>query len=103
MWIALAVLAVLLLSSMLSSAGGYKGVDTAKSFAALNDNQVKSAKLVGGDEPHLDLTLKDGVKIDGSNKIRSEIINGSGNEVQNLLRDKADAGQLSALSMHPRA
>jgi len=95
MWIALAVLAVLLLSSMLSSAGGYKGVDTAKAFGALNDNQVKSAKLVGGDEPHLELTLKDGVKIDGSNKIRSEIINGSGNEVQNVLRDKAEAGQLS--------
>ena len=42
MWIALAVLAVLLLSSMLSTAGGYKGVDTAKAFGALNDNQVKS-------------------------------------------------------------
>src|SRR5262245_35692846 len=95
MWIALAVLAVLLLSSMLSSAGGYKGVDAAKAFGALNDNQVKSAKLVGGDEPHLDLTLKDGVKIDGTNKVRPEIITGSGNEIQNLLRDNAEKGQLS--------
>lgn len=94
MWIALAVLAVLLFSSMLSGSGGFKSVDTAIVLQAINDDKVKSAKLVGGSDHNIQLTLKDGEEIEGSDRIRAEYIEGAGPDLQTLLEERTREGQI---------
>ena len=93
MWIALAVLAVLIIGSMLGS-NGYKKVDTALALQAIDANQVQQAKLVGGNDQQLELTLKDGVKIKDSNKIRAAYIEGAGPALQNMLEEKSADGSI---------
>src|SRR5262245_65906528 len=91
MWIALAVLAVLIIGSMLGS-NGYKKVDTALALQAIQSNQVQQAKLVGGNELQIELTLKEGVKIKDSSKVRAPYIEGARPSLQNMLAEKsADA------------
>ena len=47
-WVVLAVVAVLAVMQLVSSAGGPKSVDTSVVLDAIHRNQVVSAKLVGG-------------------------------------------------------
>ena len=93
MWIALAVLAVLIIGSMLGS-NGYKKVDTALALQAIQTNQVQQAKLVGGNDLQLELTLKPDVKIKDSNKIRAPYIEGAGPSLMNTLAEKSADGSI---------
>ncbi len=74
-WIVLAVLAVITISQIASSGGGYKKVDTATVVSAITTDKVDSALLVDRDQ-RIELTLKPGVKIDGSNRIRASYLDG---------------------------
>jgi cell division protease FtsH len=93
MWIALAVLAVLIIGSMLGS-NGYKKVDTALALQAIQNDQVQQAKLVGGNDLQLELTLKDGVKIKDSSKVRAPYIEGAGPSLMNTLNEKSADGSI---------
>ncbi len=87
LWILLAVLLVLLGSSLVSNVSGVKDVDTWQAVDYIEQNQAKSAVLVDR-EQRIELTLQDG------SKVRSEYITGQGLELQNQLQAKKDAGQL---------
>jgi cell division protease FtsH len=94
MWIALAVIAVILLMQLVSSSSGFKGVDTGKAIQAIQNDQVKSAKIIGGNDQSLELTLIKGVKIDKSNKIKAPYIDEQGVEIQRLLQTKYEQGKI---------
>ncbi|MFI6981920.1 ATP-dependent zinc metalloprotease FtsH [Embleya sp. NPDC050154] len=94
MWIALAVIAVILLMQLVSSSSGFKGVDTGKAIQAIQNDQVKSAKLIGGNDQSLELTLIPGVKIDKHNKIKTSYIDEQGVEIQRLLQSKYEQGKI---------
>ena len=94
MWIALAVIAVILLMQLVSSSSGFKGVDTGKAIQAIQNDQVKSAKLIGGNDKAIELTLVKGVKIDKSNKIKASYIDQQGVEIQRLLQAKYEQGKI---------
>lgn len=87
LWILLAVLLVLLGSSLVSNVSGVKDVDTWQAVDYIEQNQAKSATLIDR-EQRIEMTLQDG------SKVRSEYITGQGLELQNQLQAKKDAGQL---------
>jgi cell division protease FtsH len=87
LWILLAVMLVLLGSSLVSGVGGVKDVDTWQAVDYIEQNQAKSATLVDR-EQRIQLTLRD------DSEVRSEYITGQGLELQILLQEKKDAGQL---------
>ena len=87
LWILLAVLLVLLGSSLVSGVGGVKDVDTWQAVDYIEQNQAKQATLIDR-EQRIELTLQD------DTKVRSEYITGQGLELQNQLQAKKDAGQL---------
>lgn len=94
MWIVLAVLAVVVLMQVVGSSGGYKTVDTGQVVAAINDNKVESAKLTTGDEQTVKVTLKDGVKVEGSSKIQASYIGDQGVTIANTLQTKFQDKQI---------
>jgi len=87
LWIGLALIAVLVLSSTLSGSG-FEKVDTSTAVQAIEDGQVKSAKLVGGSEQRIELTLKDPEA--EHPKIQAAYIEGQGVKLQELLETKMD-------------
>lgn len=94
MWIVLAVLAVVVLMQVVGSSGGYKTVDTGQVVQAINDNKVESAKITTGDEQIIKVSLKDGVKVEGSSKIQSSYIGDQGVALANTLQDKYQNKQI---------
>ncbi len=94
MWIVLAVLAVVVLMQVVGSSGGYKTVDTGQVVAAINDNKVESAKLTTGDEQTIKVTLKDGVKVEGSSKIQASYIGDQGVAIAGTLQTKYQDKQI---------
>ena len=86
-WIVLAIAAVLIGSSLLSGVGGPENVDTGVAVADIQAGKVDTATLIDRDQV-LELTLKDG------SQIRTSYITGQGVNLQELLQEKADAGQL---------
>ncbi|MFE2586964.1 ATP-dependent metallopeptidase FtsH/Yme1/Tma family protein, partial [Streptomyces sp. NPDC059378] len=94
MWIVLAVLAVVVLMQVVGSSGGYKTVDTGKVVQAINDNKVESAKITTGDEQTIKVSLKDGVKVDGSSKIQASYIGDQGVTIANTLQTKYQDKQI---------
>ncbi|MEU8587211.1 ATP-dependent zinc metalloprotease FtsH [Streptomyces sp. NPDC048664] len=94
MWIVLAVLAVVVLMQVVGSSGGYKTVDTGKVVAAINENKAQSAKLTTGDEQILKVSLKNGVKVDGSSKIQASYIGNQGVTIAKTLQDKYQSKQI---------
>ena len=87
-WILMAVLLVLLGSSLLSNIGGPEQIDTSQAVADIQANQVESAVITDRDQV-LELTLKDG------SVVTSHYVSGQGVQLQELLQEKADAGQLT--------
>ncbi|GAA4977738.1 ATP-dependent zinc metalloprotease FtsH [Yinghuangia aomiensis] len=80
MWVVLAVLAVFVLMQLVGGSSGYKGVDTSQVISAIDKQQVQSAKIIGGNDQAVELSLKKGpdgkqIKIDGSSKIKSSYLN----------------------------
>jgi cell division protease FtsH len=72
-WIMLALLAMLTISQIASSSGGYKKVDTATAVQAIRDGRVESAVIVDRDQ-RLELVLKPGQQIAGSDKVRASYV-----------------------------
>ncbi|MFF5305677.1 ATP-dependent zinc metalloprotease FtsH [Streptomyces sp. NPDC013161] len=94
MWIVLAVLAVVVLMQVVGSSGGYKAVDTGQVVQAINDNKVESAKITTGDESTIKVTLKDGVKVEGSSKIQASYIGDQGVDLAATLQTKYQDKQI---------
>jgi cell division protease FtsH len=92
-WIILAVVAVILLSRVFDAANGYKKVDTATVISDIDQNKVKSATLVGGQEMKIRVVLKPapGVKND---KIQASFIEGQGDDLAALLQQKSADGSI---------
>ena len=86
-WILLAVLLVLVGSSLVSGIGGPERIDTSQAVADIQSDRVESAVITDGDQV-LELTLKDGTVV------TSQYVTGQGVELQRLLQEKATAGQL---------
>ena len=87
-WIVLAVLLVLLGSSLISGLGAPAQVDTGAAVSDIKAGNVDTAVITDRDQV-LDLTLKDGTKV------RTSYVTGQGVNLQELLQEKADAGQLA--------
>jgi cell division protease FtsH len=87
-WISAAVLVVVVGLQIFAGSGSPEKVDTSRVVAAINDGDVKSAKLVDKDQ-RVELTLKSDDK-----KIRSSYIDGQGVVLQELLQKQSDAGAL---------
>ena len=86
-WILLAVLVVLLGSTLIGNIGGPSQVDTSQAIADIQADKVDSAIITDRDQV-IELTLKDG------SKVTSQYVTGQAVELQNLLQTKADAGAL---------
>ena len=86
-WIAMAVIAVLVGSSLISGIGAPDEVDTGAAISDITSGNVDTATLIDRDQV-LELTLRNG------DEVRSHFITGQGVELQNLLQEKTDAGQL---------
>ncbi|MFD1829196.1 ATP-dependent zinc metalloprotease FtsH [Streptomyces desertarenae] len=94
MWIVLAALAVVVLMNVVGSSGGYKTVDTGQVVQAINENKVRSAELTTGDEQAVKVELRDGVKIEGSDKIKASYIDEQGVDLAKQLQSKYQDGQI---------
>ncbi|KWX10416.1 cell division protein FtsH, partial [Carbonactinospora thermoautotrophica] len=84
-WIVLAVIVMLALSQFVTASGGYKKIDTSEAIAAIQQDKVKSAKLIGGEEQTIELTLKDG------SRVKASYIENQGVQLANLLQQKVNA------------
>jgi cell division protease FtsH len=84
-WIALAVLLVIVASSLLGNVGAPQDVDTSQVVSSIQDDKVTKATIVDR-EQRIELTLTDG------SKIRSEYVTGQGVQLQEQLQAKVDAG-----------
>ncbi len=86
-WVLAAVIAVLLVSKIASSAGAPTHVDTSVALAQISTDQVDSAKLVDRDQ-RLELTLKPGAsKIKKSDHLRTDYVAGQQQDITQLLTD----------------
>ena len=86
-WIALAVVLVLVGSSLISGIGGPKELDTGDAVSQIRSGNVDTATLIDRDQV-LEMTLRNG------DKVRARYITGQGLELQNLLQERTDAGQI---------
>ena len=84
----MAVIAVLVGSSLISGIGAPDEVDTGEAISDITSGNVDTATLIDRDQV-LELTLRNG------DEVRSHFITGQGVELQNLLQEKTDAGQLA--------
>ena len=83
----MAVIAVLVGSSLISGIGAPDEVDTGEAISDITLGNVDTATLIDRDQV-LELTLRNG------DEVRSHFITGQGVELQNLLQERTDAGQL---------
>ena len=87
-WLFVMLLAVFLLSRVLDSGETFEEVDTARVVAEINEENVQSAKIYGGDAREIELTLKDG------EQITAQYVEDQGIELVNQLQEQAAAGDL---------
>ncbi len=87
LWIALAIILVLVATNTVASLAGPEKVDTSVAIAAINDGKVKQAVLVDR-EQRLNLTLDD------DSRQTTQYIEGQGVKLQELLQSKVDEGQI---------
>ncbi|MEZ0108784.1 cell division protease FtsH [Catenulispora sp. EB89] len=98
-WVVLAVVAVLAVMQLVSSAGGPKSVDTSVILDAIHKNEVVSAKLVGGSSTSIE------VKVDpnsaaaqsqgGATDLKATYLNDQqGNDIATALNTSQQAGGL---------
>lgn len=88
MWIGLAVLAVVVLMTVVGRSGGYETVDTGKVVQAINDDRVQSAQLTTGDEQTIKVELKKGQEVDKASKIQASYIGNQGVDLAETLQQK---------------
>ncbi|GGO55074.1 ATP-dependent zinc metalloprotease FtsH [Streptomyces daqingensis] len=94
MWIVLAVLAVVVLMQVVGSSGGFKTVDTGQVVQAIDQDKVKSAELTTGDEQIVKLELKDGAKVEDSDKIKASYIDNQGVDLAKKLQSKYEQREI---------
>ncbi|WP_314178268.1 ATP-dependent zinc metalloprotease FtsH [Streptomyces winkii] len=94
MWIVLAVLAVVVLMQVVGSSGGFKTVDTGQVVQAIDQDKVKSAELTTGDEQIVKLELKDGAKVEDSDKIKASYIDNQGVDLAKKLQSKFEQKEI---------
>lgn len=87
-WIAIAIIFVLVGSSLISGVGAPEEVDTSVAISEISGGNVDTATITDRDQV-LELVLKNG------ETIRSTYVTGQGIVLQELLQAKADAGALS--------
>ncbi|MFE2033108.1 ATP-dependent zinc metalloprotease FtsH [Streptomyces scopuliridis] len=95
MWIVLAVLAVVVLMQVVGSSGGYKTVDTGQVVQAIDKNQAEQVRLTTGDEQIIKVDLKNGQKINGSDKIQASYIGSQGSTLAKTLQTKFQNGDIT--------
>lgn len=96
MWIVLAVLAVVVLMTVVGSSGGYKSVDTGKVIQAISKDQVAQAKLTTGDEQIIKIELKKGQELSGESgtKFQASYIGDQGVQLADTLQKKFESGAI---------
>ncbi|NUR58550.1 MAG: ATP-dependent zinc metalloprotease FtsH, partial [Catenulispora sp.] len=98
-WVVLAVVAVLAVMQLVSSAGGPKSVDTSVVLDAIQKNQVVSAKVIGGSGSSVEVKLDPSSTIaqaQGSDNLKATYLNDQqGDRIAKLLEDSQTAGHLS--------
>jgi len=87
-WIVLAIMLVVLASSLLTNVGGPKDVDTSQVVTAIQSGNVTSATIVGGSDQRIEITQSNG------DKLRAQYIEGQGVELQNMLQEQVKAGKI---------
>ncbi|GAB3409624.1 ATP-dependent metallopeptidase FtsH/Yme1/Tma family protein [Flindersiella endophytica] len=87
-WIVVLILVVLLVGDFATRSGGFKEEDTYKVVQLIQQDEVKSAVVIGGTEQEIRVTTKD------DQKLRAEYVEGQGKDLVDLLQDKADAKKL---------
>ncbi len=73
LWVLLALIVVWIVQSLVSSAGGFKKVDTATALEAISAGRVESAVIVDRDQ-RLELTLEQGQEIQGRDRIQASYV-----------------------------
>jgi hypothetical protein len=63
MWLVLVVLGFVVVSNLLSAGAGFERVDSSQMFDALDEGNIRSAKVIGSDQHEVQLTLDDGERI----------------------------------------
>ena len=87
LWILLALVLLLVATSVMSDLRGPTEVTTAQAIQSIQDNQVAEATLIDKDQ-RLNLTMNDG------SQQTTQYITGQGVELQQMLQTKFDEGQL---------
>jgi len=87
-WVLVGLLGFFVVLSVVDGTSSYKRVDTSTVLSAIQDNEVQSAKVLGGDTQEIQLTLKNG------DKIRSEYIDGQQTAITEQLQEQARNGSL---------
>jgi cell division protease FtsH len=85
-WVTMVILGVLLVTSITSSAGGFKQVDTAVALEAIAEGKVAEAKLVDRDQ-RIELTLREGQEVEDSLKIQADYVDARQRPLINLLEE----------------
>ncbi len=88
LWLALALIGFLIASQVIGGGSGFERVDTSTALTAITDGEVKSAKIITGDQQELQLTLKDG------DRIRSSYVVGQQVDIGEDLQRQVDDGTL---------
>ncbi|MDA8437202.1 MAG: ATP-dependent zinc metalloprotease FtsH [Actinomycetales bacterium] len=86
-WIGIAVLLVILASSLLGNIGGPKDVDTSTVVTAIQNGDVTKATITDRDQK-IDVTLTNG------DRIRAQYVEGQGVQLQNMLQEQVKAGKV---------
>jgi cell division protease FtsH len=90
-WVVIVILAVLVVTSLSSVTGGYKKVDTYQAVDAIQNQRVQEAKLVDRDQ-RIELTLREGQEIEGSNKIQADYVQARQREIVDALKTNLPPG-----------
>jgi cell division protease FtsH len=88
MWLVLVVLGFVVVSNLLSAGAGFERVDSSQMFDALDEGNIRSAKVIGSDQHEVQLTLDDG------ERIQAQYVDGQGPEIIDRLRTLESEGQL---------
>lgn len=87
-WIVLVVILVLFIGDLATRSGGFEDRDTYKVVDLIQQNDVKSAVVIGGTEQEVRITTKDG------QKFKAPYVDGQATQLTDLLQEKADNNQL---------
>jgi cell division protease FtsH len=92
-WIALAVVGVLLALQFLAPGGGYDEVPTSQMQKYIDDGDVKEITFIQGTDQKIEATLDDGVRDDGA-KVSSYYIDGQQQALLASVEEQVEAGTI---------